>query len=64
MKYSNKYLEFRKNLVSGWNTWNTKSLLSRVLLPEGLAINISIRRDIEIKKNFNIIYFKYSSLVK
>ncbi len=50
MKYSNKYLEFRRNLATGWNTWNTKNLLSHVLLPEGLSINISIKRDAEIKK--------------
>jgi len=30
-------------LAKGWNTWNTRSVLSHVLLPEGLAINLQLR---------------------
>jgi len=30
-------------LAKGWNTWNTNSVLSHVLLPEGLAINLQLR---------------------
>jgi len=37
------YEEVRKKLCSGWNTWNTWSVLSHVLLPEGLAINLSVK---------------------
>jgi hypothetical protein len=29
-------------LAKGWNTWNTRSVLSHVLLPEGLAINLQL----------------------
>jgi len=29
-------------LANGWNTWNTNSVLSHVLLPEGLAINLQL----------------------
>jgi putative isomerase len=29
-------------LAKGWNTWNTNSVLSHVLLPEGLAINLQL----------------------
>ena len=37
------YAELQKKLASGWNTWNTWSVLSHVLLPEGLAVNLSIK---------------------
>jgi len=30
-------------LAKGWNTWDTNSVLSHVLLPEGLAINLQLR---------------------
>ncbi|HQT91874.1 MAG TPA: hypothetical protein PL001_07590 [Candidatus Kryptobacter bacterium] len=29
-----------KRLAAGWNTWNTFSVMSHVLLPEGLAFNL------------------------
>lgn len=32
-----------ENLARGWNTWNTRSVLSHVLLPQGLAINLGIK---------------------
>lgn len=35
--------QLREDLAKGWNTWNTRSMLSHVLLPEGLAINIGIK---------------------
>jgi len=31
------------HLAHGWNTWNTRSLLSHVLLPEGFAINLGVK---------------------
>lgn len=37
------YEEIQKRLASGWNTWNTWSVLSHVLLPEGLAVNLSVK---------------------
>jgi len=30
-------------LAKGWNTWNTHSVLSHVLLPEGFAINLQLQ---------------------
>ena len=27
--------------ATGWNTWNTRSVLSHVLMPEALALNLS-----------------------
>src|SRR4030042_4870918 len=29
-------------LSKGWNTWNTRSVLSHVLLPEGFSINLQM----------------------
>ena len=37
------YQEMQKRLAQGWNTWNTRSVLSHVLLPEGFAINLGVR---------------------
>jgi hypothetical protein len=36
------YESLQKKLSSGWNTFNTRSVLSHVLLPQGLCINIGI----------------------
>ena len=35
--------ELQRNLSRGWNTWNTKSVLSHVLLPEDFAINLQLQ---------------------
>ncbi len=37
------YADLKKKLASGWNTWNTRSVLSHVLLPEGIAINLGFK---------------------
>ena len=34
------YEALQKRLAQGWNTWNTRSVLSHVLLPEGFALNL------------------------
>jgi hypothetical protein len=39
----NKYQELKQTLASGWNTWNTRSVLSHVLLPEGVAVNLGFK---------------------
>ncbi len=39
----NSYAELKRRLASGWNTWNTRSVLSHVLLPEGVAINLGFK---------------------
>ncbi len=38
-----EYEMMQKNLARGWNTWNTRSVLSHVLLPEGFALNLGLR---------------------
>ncbi len=34
--------ELERSLARGWNTWNTYSVMSYVLLPEGVAINLHL----------------------
>lgn len=36
------YKKLQKELASGWNTWNTRSVLSHVLMPQSLAINLEL----------------------
>ncbi len=38
-----EYDLMQKQLAQGWNTWNTRSVLSHVLLPDGFAINLGLR---------------------
>ncbi|MCX6300033.1 MAG: trehalase family glycosidase [Bacteroidetes bacterium] len=41
--YDGKEFEALKNrLAKGWNTWDTRSVLSHVLLPESLAIDLQL----------------------
>jgi hypothetical protein len=37
------YAELKSRLARGWNTWNTRSVLSHVLLPDGIAINLGFK---------------------
>jgi len=37
-----EYQEVQKRLASGWNTWDPRSVLLHVLLPEGLAIRTEL----------------------
>jgi hypothetical protein len=37
------YTELQRALAAGWNTWNTRSVLSHVLLPAGFALNLGIK---------------------
>lgn len=40
---SQLYRETQDRLASGWNTWNPTSVLSHVLLPEGLNLQVCIK---------------------
>ena len=40
---STAYEQLQSRLAAGWNTWNTRSVLSHVLLPEGMALNLGIQ---------------------
>ncbi|MGY4386191.1 putative isomerase [Pedobacter sp. UYP24] len=38
-----EYAKLKAKLASGWNTWNTRSVLSHVILPAGLALNLELK---------------------
>jgi putative isomerase len=38
-----EYERLKARLCSGWNTWNTRSVLSHVYLPAGFALNLGIK---------------------
>jgi len=37
-----EWAAMKARLSKGWNTWNTRSVLSHVLLPEGFSINLQL----------------------
>lgn len=39
-----QYELLKKQVGIGWNTWNTRNMLSHVYLPEGLSINIEFKQ--------------------
>ena len=41
---TDEYTAIQARLASGWNHWNTRSVLSQVLLPEGLAVSLSFKQ--------------------
>lgn len=42
---SPEYSQLQERLARGWNTWDTHSVMTQVLLPEGLAIHIGIKHQ-------------------
>ena len=40
-----EYQQVQKALASGWNTWDPRSVLMHVLLPDGLAIRIELHEQ-------------------
>lgn len=38
-----EYRQLQNRLARGWNTWNTQSMLSHVLMPEAFAVNICLK---------------------
>lgn len=39
-----QYQAIQQRLAQGWNTWNTRSVLSHVLLPECFAVNLAFKQ--------------------
>ena len=39
------YSGLTKRLAKGWNTWNVNSMLSHVLLPQGFAVNLTLKSN-------------------
>ncbi|MFP4547827.1 MAG: hypothetical protein ACLFQM_06815, partial [Fidelibacterota bacterium] len=44
-----KYQQLSASITSGWNTWDNRSILSHVLLPEGLAFQLIIEDTLNNK---------------
>ena len=42
---SANYRAVQQRLAQGWNTWDTNSVLTQVLLPEGLAIHVGLKHN-------------------
>jgi hypothetical protein len=42
---SENYEELQRRLGQGWNTWDTNSVATQVLLPEGLAIHVGLKHN-------------------
>jgi putative isomerase len=40
-----EYARLQKNLASGWNTWNTRSVLAHVLLPQGFSVCLGFKES-------------------
>ncbi|HZF64152.1 MAG TPA: trehalase family glycosidase [Chitinophagaceae bacterium] len=40
-----RYKKMQRGMASGWNTFNTQSVISHVKLPEGLAINLRFKNN-------------------
>ncbi|MCR5456971.1 MAG: hypothetical protein K6F14_02720 [Clostridiales bacterium] len=50
------YDELRKKTNVGWNTWYSSSMLSHVLLPYCLSVNLGFYSPIEKKVINNVNY--------
>ena len=50
---SKEYVQLKKEMLHGWNTWNTYSFLSHVYLPDGLSLNFYLqdKKSNELLKN-------------
>ena len=42
---SEQYQAVQRRLAQGWNTWDTNSMTTHVLLPEGLAIHVGFKHN-------------------
>lgn len=45
-----RYDSLQHALATGWNTWNTRSVLSHVLMPDGIGVNLGLK-DARITEN-------------
>jgi hypothetical protein len=40
---TSEYRQLKQTLAAGWNTWDTRSVLRHVLLPEGVAVTLMVK---------------------
>src|SRR5690348_17293884 len=43
-----QYSQLQQRLAQGWNTWDTNSMTTHVLLPEGLAIHLGFKHTASV----------------
>ncbi len=48
---STEYRETQARLAKGWNTWDTRSVTTHVLLPDGLAIRLVLRHNTSLNSD-------------
>ncbi len=41
--FTKEGIKLNSKLINGWNTWNTRSVLSHVLLPDKFSINLALK---------------------
>lgn len=46
-----EYREIQRRLARGWNTWDSRSVLRSILLPEGLAVDLGIKRHAYLEED-------------
>lgn len=47
-----QYKEIKSRLINGWNTWNSRSVTSYVLLPECFAINLAFKQHYWLEEKY------------
>jgi hypothetical protein len=47
-----EYGAIKARLINGWNTWNSRNVLSHVLLPEGFTINLALKQHYWIEEKY------------
>jgi len=47
-----QYRDIQRQLAQGWNTWDSRSVLRYVLLPEGFAINLGLKQHSWLEEQY------------
>ncbi|MFP4375763.1 MAG: MGH1-like glycoside hydrolase domain-containing protein [Spirochaetales bacterium] len=47
MNPTDRYQHLQEEFVSGWNTWNVRSIFSHVLMPQGVSISFGFKDYVE-----------------
>lgn len=52
LEKDSEYFAIHSHLTKGWNTWDSRNVLSQVLLPEGLAVNLSFKQHYWLEEQY------------
>ena len=47
-----EYQQIQNSIQTGWNTWNTSSVIQHVLLPQGFAINLAFKQHYFLEEKY------------